>query len=181
MSNVPKRPFAQVNRVAQHVVSLLAPVCHRVEIAGSLRRQKEMVGDIEIVAIPRLHTNLLGDALETSDVDDLLAKCPVTLHKNGAKYKQFSFEWQPGWMFSVDLFLQPDPATWGYNFLVRTGSADFSKRMVTPKRHGGYKPDDLQIQGARVYKRNGQVVDTPEEQDIFALWGMDFVSPMERH
>src|SRR5690606_28750539 len=110
----------------------------RIEIAGSLRRKKEMLGDIEIVAIPILHTNLLGEPLNTSEVDDLLATWPITLHKNGAKYKAFSFEWQPGWTFKVDLFLQPDPATWGYNFMVRTGSAEFSHKMVTPRRFGGY-------------------------------------------
>lgn len=179
MSDTEKRPYAQVHAVASALVNALSPACHRIEIAGSLRRQKEMVGDIEIVAIPRLHTNLLGDPLDTSEVDDVLASWPLTLHKNGPKYKQFSFEWQPGWTFKVDLFLQPDPATWGWNFMVRTGSADFSHKMVTPRAYGGFKPDDLVIKDARVW-RNGASLDTAEEPDVFALWGMQFVEPEDR-
>lgn len=179
MSDTVKRPYAQVLHVANTLVTMLHPACHRIEIAGSLRRKKAMVGDIEIVAIPRLHTNLIGEPLDTSEVDDLLAKWPITLHKNGAKYKAFSFEWQPGWTFKVDLFLQPDPATWGYNYMVRTGSADFSKKMVTPQAYGGYKPQGIEIREARVY-RSGALLDTPEEADIFKVWGMDFVPPEQR-
>lgn len=180
MSEVAKRPYAQVAHVAHYLVAAMHSACHRIEIAGSLRRKKERVGDIEIVAIPVLHANLIGEPLETSAVDDLLARWPVTLHKNGPKYKAFSFEWQHGWTFHVDLFLQPDPATWGYNFLVRTGPADFSHRMVTPKRSGGLKPDGIEVREARIY-RYGQLLDTPEEQDVFDVWGMTYIPPEKRH
>src|SRR5690349_5390941 len=105
MSDTEKRPYNQVMTVALNLVGALTPACHRIEIAGSLRRKKELVGDIEIVAIPKLHTNLLGEPLESSGIDDLLAQWPIALHKNGQKYKAFSFEWQPGWTFKVDLFL----------------------------------------------------------------------------
>lgn len=179
MSDTEKRPYAQVYAVACALVEALRPHCHRVEIAGSLRRKKAMVGDIEIVAIPKLHTNLIGESLATSEIDDLLAKWPVALHKNGAKYKAFSFEWQPGWTFKVDLFLQPDPATWGYNFMVRTGSAEFSKRMVTQQAFRGYKPAGIEVRDARIW-RNGTLLDTPEEADVFKVWGMDFVKPEDR-
>lgn len=179
MSSGVKRPYAQVMRVAEVVMDALRPACHRIEIAGSLRRQKEMVGDIEIVAVPVLHTDLLGEPLETSEVDDLLARWPVTLHKNGQRYKQFSFEWQPRMWFKVDLFLQPDPRTWPVNFLLRTGSSDFSHKMVTAKAFGGYKPDGYEVRDARVW-HNGKALDLVDEQDIFDLWQMKFVEPRDR-
>ena len=180
MSNAVKRPHAQMLTVANALVKLLAPACHRIEIAGSLRRGVPMVGDIELVAVPILHTNLIGEPMaDSSHVDDLLAAKPVVLHKNGPKYKQFSFDWQLGVTITVDLFLQPDPATWGWNFMVRTGSADFSKRMVTPRAYGGLKPDWATIKDARVW-RNGAALDTSEEPMVFDLWGMDFVPPSER-
>lgn len=179
MSETPKRPYNQVNTVASTIVEALAPACHRIEIAGSLRRRKPMVGDIEIVAIPIMHANLLGDPLDTSEVDDVLARWPVTLSKNGPKYKAFELEWQAGWTFKVDLFLQPDPATWGVNFLIRTGSSDFSHRMVTPRAQGGSMPNDLTVRDARVW-RHGVAQETPEEADIFRLWGMQWIDPKER-
>lgn len=180
MSETIKRPYLQVFTVAKAISAALAPACHRIEVAGSVRREKAWCGDVELVAIPRLHTNLLGDPLETSEVDDALGRWPVTLHKNGNKFKQFSIEWQPSMWFKVDLFLQPDPATWGYNFTIRTGSPEFSKRLVTAKAYGGLKPDDLTIKDARVW-RNGAALPTPEEADIFALWQLDYIEPRDRH
>lgn len=186
MSDTVKRPYAQVMRVAEVLVSSLLPACHRIEIAGSLRRERPLVGDIEIVAIPQIITktqaNLFGEPLsETAEsmVDGVLESWPLTFHKNGPKYKQFSFEWQPGWTFKVDLFLQPDPATWGWNFMIRTGSADFSKKMVVPCRFGGYKPEWATVEGARVW-REGKALDTREESHVFELWGMEFIEPKDR-
>lgn len=179
MSEAVKRPYAQVMRVAECLVDSLRPHCHRIEIAGSLRRKKDMVGDIEIVAIPMLHTDLVGDPLDSSEIDDWLVNKPLTLHKNGQRYKQFSFEWQPRWWFKVDLFLQPDPATWGWNFMIRTGSMEFSKKMVVPRRFGGYKPEWATIEGARVW-RDGKALETQEEIDVFRLWEMEWIEPKDR-
>ena len=39
---------------AKWLVKRLGPYTRRIEIAGSLRRQKAYVGDIEIVCIPRI-------------------------------------------------------------------------------------------------------------------------------
>jgi hypothetical protein len=50
MSNGQPRPHAEMMFLALEVLRLLAPYCARIAIAGSLRRGKELVGDIEIVA-----------------------------------------------------------------------------------------------------------------------------------
>lgn len=85
MSNTAKHPYAQAHTAASHLLTMLRPCCHRIEIAGSLRRKKELIGDIELVAVPILHTNLLGEPMQDSSlVDDLLARKPVELHKNQA-------------------------------------------------------------------------------------------------
>jgi len=42
--------------VAMELISLLTPACERIEIAGSLRRDKKRVGDIELLFIPRMDT-----------------------------------------------------------------------------------------------------------------------------
>lgn len=180
MSKDTKRPYAQMRAIADSLVERLRPACHRIEIAGSLRRQRPMVGDIEIVAIPRLDTDLFGVSLFTGDLDRLLAQWPIEMVKNGPKYKQFSFASTAGRRYTADLFLQPDPATWGVNFLLRTGAAEFSHRMVTPKWSGGWKPEGLEVRDARVW-RGDEVLDTFEEEQVFELWNMDFIRPEERH
>lgn len=180
MSNTAKLPYEQMHKVASRVVERLAPACHRIEIAGSLRRRELMVGDIEIVAVPKLDLDLFGNPTSVSEVDRLLAGWPLTLLKNGPRYKQFSFVGSLGNIYKVDLFLQPDPATWGVNFLIRTGSADFSHKMVTPRWQGGYMPNDFRVEEARVWQGGGKLL-TPEEADIFELWEMDYVEPSERN
>lgn len=180
MSNSPKLPYAQMHKVASAVVERLAPACHRIEIAGSLRRCVEMVGDIEIVAVPKLDLDLFGNPVGVGEVDRLLAGWPLTLLKNGPKYKQFSFVGTAGNTYKVDLFLQPDPATWGVNMLIRTGSATFSHKMVTPHWQGGLMPMAYKVEGARVWC-GIDLFETPEETDIFKLWGMDFIEPWERN
>lgn len=48
------RRLADARHVAEALVRELAPACDRIEIAGSIRRQKPWVSDIELVAIPQL-------------------------------------------------------------------------------------------------------------------------------
>jgi DNA polymerase/3'-5' exonuclease PolX len=175
-TNKQKRPYAAVLQVANYIVERLAPACERVEIAGSLRRKKAEVGDIEIVAVPKLNYDLLGEPMKQTQVDDALMG--LAMRKNGEKYKQFDLT-EGLDLYQVDLFLQPDPATWGVNFMIRTGSAEFSKRMVTPKKFGGLMPNDLRVQDARVW-RGHECLATPEEGDLFRLWGMTFVAPEAR-
>jgi len=63
--------------------------------------------------------------------------------------------------------------------MIRTGSAEFAKRMVTTQWHGGLMPDGLSVSGARVW-RGTQLLNTPEEGDVFKLWGMTYVKPEDR-
>lgn len=39
--------------IAEDLVRELAPLCERIEIAGSIRRMKYVVNDIDLVVIPR--------------------------------------------------------------------------------------------------------------------------------
>ena len=183
-----KRAYAAVEPVARRIAGKLQTVCKRVIVAGSIRRGCALVGDIEIVAIPRFRQrSMFGVASERSMVDDFLDEWQARvgfghfrMGPNGAKMKRFWVTSIGGEAYQVDLFLQPDPATWGVNLMIRTGSARYSQLMVTPKSKGGYMPDDYQVNGARVWDRNHQALETPEEEDVFRLWGMDWVDPRER-
>lgn len=54
MSAGPRMPLAQALDLAVELQDLLAPACERIQIAGSIRRLRETVGDLELVAIPRM-------------------------------------------------------------------------------------------------------------------------------
>ncbi|MDV7397174.1 hypothetical protein RZS08_37585, partial [Arthrospira platensis SPKY1] len=89
----------KAKKTADYLVQRMAPACHKIEIAGSIRRRKPLVHDIEIVAEPYVDpvANLFGEPGHyRSRLDDLLAGLleEGVLHwfpfaKNGDRYKQF--------------------------------------------------------------------------------------------
>ena len=181
MSNIEKRPFAQVLPIAQALVEKLKPVCERVEIVGSLRRKRPLIGDIDIILVPTRKLNMFKEKVGGYHLDDLLAGwgSAITVAANGVKSKSFTFHTAQRELYSVNLFIQLDPQTWGVNMMIRTGSGEFAKSMVTKRRHGGKMPNELSMAGARVF-RHGAVLKTPEEGDVFKLWGMVYVRPEDR-
>ena len=177
-----KVQLAEAKLIADRIKALLTPACDRIEIAGSIRRKKAEVGDIEIVCIPRLQPNLWGD--EEQSVLDPFLDCLVgdgiliRGERNGPKWKQF-FVPEPGTVgVKLDLFITT-PAEWGYQFTIRTGPADFSKKLVTPRKYGGLMPSHLKAKGSR-WLNNGRPLKTPEEADVFNLMGIEWIDPEGR-
>lgn len=161
--------------MALMVVRKISPLCDRVKVAGSLRRKKGDVGDIEIVCIPKEQSDLFGNKFRSADViSSLLKESGYGLHKDGEHYKQINLI-----HCMCDLFITT-PECWGVIYMIRTGSADFSHKMVTPKRYGGFMPSHLKVKEGRLW--NGDtVLDTPEEEDVFSAYGIDFIEPERRN
>jgi DNA polymerase (family 10) len=177
-----KRPLPDAERIAAAIVAELAPSCARIQVAGSVRRRKEVVGDIEIVAIPRYvpaglfgdcTTNLLWEHLHASDA----YRFTKGDHPAG-RYYQLTLPRHAG--VQLDLFLaQPD--NWGLTLLLRTGSAPFSTAMLARwKRLQGLGRDQLGSIDGRLVTRDDRVVPTPEEETVFQLLGMQPVPPERR-
>jgi DNA polymerase/3'-5' exonuclease PolX len=184
--------WADAHLVATELVGLLAGACERIEIAGSVRRRKGEVHDIEIVAIPR-HVEVRG-GLWSEDVEDLdllaetiaaglaegeLAPRAVEIHRRdgtvetgrrmGDAYKALVYRDMP-----VDLFIT-DAERWGCIFALRTGPGDWNTRLVTDcKRHW------RRVEDGRVLYHN-RVVPTPTEEAFFAALGVPWLDPWERH
>lgn len=170
MSTGIKRPYEQVLPIAQRVMDGLTPSCSWIQLAGSLRRQKAMIGDVEIVAV--CTDGRLYEALDARLADGKIAHLPKK--RWGQKLRSFLYA-----DIQFDLFIQPDPQTLGVNFLIRTGSAEFSHKMVTKRSLGGWMPDCYTVKDARVWQGE-TALHTPNELDVFALWGMAYVEPQQR-
>lgn len=176
MSSGDKAPYDLVLSVARRLVDALRPHCLRVELAGSLRREKPMVGDIEIVAVPQRQLDLFGTPVPgRTDLDRFLDSRHVEFTKRGDRYQQFTCGRE---RYTVDLFL-PTLATWGSVFTIRTGSWEFSRWLVTARAAGGAAPDTIAFVDGRLYE-SGRRLHTPEEDDVFAALGLAFISPIER-
>lgn len=189
MSDKPRIPLAEAEAVAAELVELLRPAVERIEIAGSIRRRRPDVGDLEICCVPRfamVAADLFG---EGRPVDQLHALCSELISQGelgfrldrnghmafGERYKRLSFRGYP-----LDIFCVLHPAQWGVIFAIRTGPADFSHRMVKDRRYGGMLPEWAEVRdGAVRHRRSGEVLQMPEESDLFRVLGYETVPPPE--
>lgn len=161
-------PLKQAQNLSDKIIATLAPGCQRIQSAGSVRRQKETIGDLEIVC-------LANGQLDTV-LDDLIDNGRLERgDKNGRKFKNFLVPSVPG--LKLDLFI-PTIQTWGVIFTIRTGSAEFSQKLVTQQNKGGFLPNDLRVKDGRIW-RGDAALPTPNEEDVFKLLGW-YIEPEQR-
>src|SRR5438128_74037 len=177
-----KRPLREAERIAAAIVADLAPSCARIQVAGSVRRRKAVIDDIEIEAIPRhAPAGLFGDCTANLLWEHLHATDAYRFTKGdhaAGRYYQLTLPLHAG--VQLDLFLaQPD--NWGLTLLVRTGSAAFSTALLARwKRWHGIGRDQPGSVDGRLVTRDGRAVPTPEEETVFQLLGMQPVPPERR-
>ena len=184
-------------QVAVSLMAHLRPACTRIEIAGSIRRGKAEVKDIELVAVPDLmpvprERPEFGKPIPPvykTQLEKMLMEMrddgAVQFTKWGERYKQLYLKYAG---IAVDLFLVLPPAQWGVQMVIRTGPAEFGHWLVTRRCKGGGLPDHLIVQdgvvgervmGAKGFERQGQI-STPEEIDFLNLCGLGWIEPKDR-
>lgn len=176
MSKGDKIPYQAALEQAQALEISLSFVCERTLIAGSLRRQKSEVGDLELVVLPKIEaiTDMFGEICGwRSLLDDALADIAPNRMKNGERYKQFVWEGMP-----VDLFIATRE-TWGCIATIRTGSADFTHWLVTPRTKGGGCPSHLKFSDGRLMD-GALALDTSDERQLFEALDQPWIEPVER-
>jgi DNA polymerase/3'-5' exonuclease PolX len=185
--------LAQAGAIAHDIAEKIRPYCHRVHVAGSIRRQQPEVKDIEIVAIPKwedvpddsdlfgertIHRNLLHRWANSFDAS---YGCGIEWIKPGVAeivpwgVKEDGKYWRGllGTGIKLDLFLAT-PENFGMILLIRTGSADFSRELVTFAKYHSKPVADGRLTIA------GVPVETPEEADVFRLLGLKYIEPQSR-
>jgi DNA polymerase/3'-5' exonuclease PolX len=163
---------AQALAIAEHTRVTLEPYCHRIEIAGSIRRRKAQVKDIEIVAIPKMVTvGLFGDELATDpDFCAAVNQWPAMKGTPEGKYTQRQL---PEGIV-LDLF-RADVENWGLILAVRTGSAAFSHQILGASWvRAGYRS------GGGMLHKDGALIPVREEYDLFTLLGIPWIDPQAR-
>lgn len=193
MGGETRLPRENVLPVATRLYRILEPTCERIVIAGSLRRQKPDVGDIEIVAVPKLRlfpdmfdelipekTPSILEASLKSLVDVGVLEWDTKLKRNGPSYKRFIVPELDGMPF--ELFLCEEEE-FGYQAMIRTGDADFTKAMMTERNHGGLKRSGIDCKGGVKTFCNGRwfPVHLRNEADLFSVWGLPVLPPNERN
>lgn len=171
--------------IAQELLRTLASCCERIEVAGSVRRRKAQVKDLEIVYISKTGVFQNGTLfpIEGALIDQGLALLvergilgwDYDTPRNGPKYKRL-VHLNSGLV--VELFAA-QPSTWGYILALRTGPAEFNQRLVSPPWKGGIKPLNLSFVDG-VVLCHGVPVEVPDELAFFRLFGLPVIAPEQR-
>ncbi len=162
-----KYPYAEAYKIALQVVEQLKPFCSRIEIAGSIRRKKVEVGDIEIVAIPLPYSTGIFE----SGIATIVNKWKKVKGELPCKYTQRIL---PSGI-KLDLFFAEE-ANWGLVFALRTGSADYSHKVLA----NGWVRQGFKSDCGYLF-RDGERYEVREEKDLFKLIGVPFVEPEYRN
>ena len=158
--------YNQAIQIANTTMEQLKPHCYRIAIAGSLRRKRLEVKDIEIVCIPK-HYEV---GFFESGIATVVNRWQKVKGELPCKYTQRILP--EG--IKLDLFFAKTD-NWGLIFAIRTGSAQFShKILATHWVSKGYHSANGYI------TRGGRPIPTPEEKDVFALAGILMIPPEAR-
>lgn len=178
-----RRPLAQAREDAEAFRALFnASTVVEWHIAGSVRREKPDVGDIEHVVLPHHHSWLWSQLEEMTLVDGELAfgadEKPFTkavypdgTHRWGQKHRGVMYRG-----FRHEIFIA-DEANLGAILAIRTGPADYSQKLMTRLRQGG----KLRMDDGYVRLGNSmEVVAAKDERAFFALCLTSWIEPRER-
>ena len=169
MNKEKRFPYAKAYKIAVEILEQLKPHCLRIEIAGSIRRKKKDIGDIELVAIPLPYaTGLFENGI--ASVVNKWEKVKGDLEYGKTKYTQRILP--EG--IKLDLFFAEE-SNWGSVFAIRTGSAKFSHKVLA----NGWVRQGFRSEGGYLY-RDGERYEILEEEDLFKLIGVKYVAPENR-
>jgi DNA polymerase (family 10) len=169
--------------LAKKVCAALQPLCERVCIAGSIRRGKAEVNDIDIVALPKCLDlpGALGGTAHFSEsqvwkdlIPKALLKWGLKMEASGQELLRLNF---PLTHLQVDVY-RARAETWGVILLVRTGSKEHNVKLCTLARSKGLKLSACE--GVVTQDGFGQVVASRTEEEIFTALGLAYVEPKDR-
>jgi DNA polymerase (family X) len=157
-----RMPVSQARRVARLVVEALRTHggVDRIEIAGSLRRQRETVKDVDILVTSTAPARVIGTLVNLPSLTEILARGDT----------KASVRHQDG--IQIDLRVV-EPAAFGAALQYFTGSKDHNVRLREMARRRG-----LSISEYGVFEeRTGTRVAGATEEDVYAAVGLPWISP----
>lgn len=164
-----KFEYAEAKKVADEMLSEMQPHCKRIEVAGSVRRKRQEVSDLELLIIPKPYDiGLLKHGLP--EALDKYQCIKGKLHPDTCKYTR---RLHPSGI-EVDIFIANED-NWGYLYAIRTGPAEYSHKVLARRWYRmGYRGKKGNL------TKNGQIIPIREEQDLYDLIGLPWLEPTSR-
>lgn len=187
MSSGPKWPAIDAMRVAEELIGELSPCCERICFAGSLRRKKQEIGDVEILYVPQIilcgdPEDLFSTPKQTNLADRTIARLEnigflrrrKNIHGNENFGEKNKLMVHVASGIPVDLF-STSLQNWWVSLVVRTGSLETNLKLTNGAiaRRG-----TLNAYGCGVtWWHDGRVSEATSEKAVFDLCGVPFVDP----
>jgi len=154
----------RAQKTAEAIVEKLKPYCTKIEIAGSIRRQRPRCHDIDLVLIPSDPWNLHHEILS------LCRPFPATA--SGSKIMRIAVN-----NTQVDIYFA-DETTWATLLLIRTGSAENNIRLCSIAKKRGWH---LHADGSGLFNENGERIAGDTEASIYEALGISYQEPTKRN
>jgi DNA polymerase (family 10) len=186
MAEKPKFDSDEAAPVAVQMLEILKPFCERIEIAGSLRRMKDRVGDIELLFIPRFEDRQMD--MFTTEPMDLADEKINALLKDGTLLKRPNkdgiFTWgkknklclHNASGIPIDLF-STTAENWFVSLVIRTGSKETNLALTNGAIALG---GSLNAYGSGVSWKDGSKTIAESEEHVFRMCGVKYRNPNER-
>lgn len=171
--------LAKADLIARALIDHLNPWCDRIEVAGSIRRRKPEVGDIELVVIPKDESAKMSIFQKLLDAGTRVKGQPngkyiqwhmraVGPHPNKTDDAMVEY-------FTLDLFYAT-PKNWGLQLAIRTGSAAYSHKVLAT----GWTRKGYHAAGGVLFDSHGHPTYIREERELFELIGRPYEEPQYR-
>jgi DNA polymerase (family 10) len=157
-------PIARAWPFAQELMVFLreVPGVEAVELGGSLRRMRAMVGDIDILAAAKDSRAVMDAFVNRKDVARVLGKGET----------KSSVEFTHG--LQAQLWVHP-PEHWGTALVYATGSKDHNVRLREYAIKKGFSLSEHSLQ-----RKDGSEVTCEREEDVYQTLGLPWIPPEMR-
>jgi DNA polymerase/3'-5' exonuclease PolX len=188
MSDKKRYPLATARQRAECLLKMLAPVCERIEIVGSIRRQRPDVGDVELLLVPR--EEMIRDGLFDQKRIDLADIRVEQLLKRGVLEKRLNTAGFPTWGkqnklavhvwsgIPVDIFATT-AAGWFRSLVIRTGPKELNITLIKSAAKSGVRIHAYGDCGCEDM-RTGKPIPVNSEREFFEICGVPYLEPHER-
>ena len=156
----------EAESLANQLKTTVSAQCDRIEVAGSIRRQKTKVHDIDFVVAAK-------SDLEWQKISEKLKHLKAKPNCQGKSVTKAYVPCQNG-LFQVD-FYRAQPKTFGIHLLVRTGSAEHNMWLAAYAISKG-----MRIRYSEGLLKDGKVIAGENEQGVFKALGLPYPLPHER-
>ena len=156
----------EAGKLADAIKAAVEAHCEKIEVAGSIRRRKPEVHDIDFVVVAKSDS-------DWQRINEVLKRLKGRPNCSGNQLIKAHLPCQKG-LFQVD-FYSAKPSTFGIHLLIRTGSSDHNMWLA------GYAiSKGMRLKYSEGLLKEGSVIAGETEKEVFEALGLPYPLPPER-